>query len=265
MRLSSCLHLAMLAIASVIVSCDSGTGARDSQLANGWVTGCTGPEFNRIPRGISSASSAEKPVFKISDQLVLAVPKTNWPSANRIDHAPRECRTIRDLPTSHYLYFVIRGSWSAGYKPEDIPVVGGSKQFQPDAVTVRIEKEVPSRLSAEERRKVEQIQRKWQQDYSKGTQEIDGLTCLIPVVGVEWTNCFSSRKNSGSGVARLRYRRGYGTSFVLIQADYAAPRYGGVHVYWQTWTSDITHAMSIDNEIWESLGAWNIESAARAD
>jgi hypothetical protein len=158
MKISRCQYLsaatvvAMLATVTITTSCDG--PPQNPQLANGWVTNCTGPAFGRFSGNGSTGPGPERPVFKINDQLVLAVPKNNWPSAGNFERDPPKCTQFSDLPTAPYLYFVIRGNWSAGYKPGDIPIVSGNRQFQPDIITVRIQREIINPLSAKINRKL---------------------------------------------------------------------------------------------------------------
>jgi hypothetical protein len=231
--------------------------AYKAQLKNGWVTNCAGPAFSRFSLNGEAGPGPDRPIFKINDQLVLAVPKQNLPAADELKSAPSVCGDISDLPSASYLYFVIRGNWSAGYKPEDIPVVGGGRQFQPDVATVRIERDMPELRSAQELQRLDEIQLKAQQHDSAGTREIGGLTCLVPKPGVDWVICSGSRSASDTEVTRLRYREYGATPFNLVLAEYASPRYG-IRVYWKAWISDISHALDIDREIWNSIEEWNL-------
>lgn len=227
------------------------------------MTNCAGPAFNRFSPDDNSAPGPDRPVFKINDQLVLAVPKNNWPSAS-IDRDPRECRKISDLPPAHHLYFVISGHWSAGYKPEDIPIVGGSSEFQPDVVTVRIEPQIPSTLSVEDQRTIDQITADSSRQNYIGTREVGGITCLVPKPAITFFSCSSNRPGAGADIVRLRYRDYANTPFVLLQAGYTSPRYGGIQVYWTVWTLDVSHAPEIDAAIWKSIEAWNLLDKAAA-
>jgi hypothetical protein len=258
-------YLWMLAITSITTSCDS--ESRNHQLANGWVTNCSGPAFSRFSQGGNAGPGPEWPVFKVNDQLVLAVPKRNSPSAGKFDREPPECRKISDLPPVPYLYFVVWGNWSAGYKPQDVPIVGGNRQFQPDVVTVRIEREIPSKLSLEEQQRFDQGRREGLQHNSTEKREIDGLTCFVPEgQGPEWGFCSGSRAKADPDVTELRYRKYSATPFILVLADYQSFRHGGIHVCWKAWTSDVSHVLDIDATIWQSIEDWNLlnKSAAQA-
>jgi hypothetical protein len=246
--------LVMLTIAVIMNSCDS--ESRNPPQANGWVTNCTGPAFSRLSQDGKSAPGPERPIFKLNDELIMAVPTRNLPST-RIAAEPRQCREISDLPLAPFLYFVISGNWSAGYKPQDIPIIGGNRQFQPDVVTVRIEPESRSKLPVEDQQKVNQLIREAQERDSAGTREIGGLTCFVPKTSGR-TDCFGPRSNGDPDVTKLHYYTYSSTSFVLLQADYSSSRYGRLHVYWQTWTSDVSHALDIDAAIWESIEEWNL-------
>jgi hypothetical protein len=254
--LSAAMVLAMPAAVTVTTSCDN--SPRNPELANGWVTKCSGPEFSRFSQAGSSGPGPDRPVFKINNQLVLAVPKENWPSANGIESAPRECRKISDLPAAAYLYFVIQGNWSAGYQPGDIPIVGGTKMFLPDIVTVRVERSIPSKFSEEEQQKIKRVLSEARQEISTGTREIGGLTCLVPKPPMNWFNCNGNRTAADSDITHLRFREYPSTPFVLISADYDSSHDGGIHVSWQAWILDPSHALDVDRAVWNSLADWNL-------
>jgi hypothetical protein len=117
--LSIKMALAIAAIAAVLSSCDSHISS-NPHLENEWVTNCVGLEFSQFSQDGKVGPGPERPVFKVNDQLVLSIPTKNRPSAGKFDHAPRECRQIGDLPPAPYLYFVIWGNWSAGYRTEEV-------------------------------------------------------------------------------------------------------------------------------------------------
>ena len=242
--------LAALAIVAIMRPI-RGSDPRDTRLQNGWVTNCGGPLFSR------HGSGPERPSFKLNDKLVLTVPKENGPSANSIESEPPECKKISDLPAVAFLTFGITGEWSAGYKPEDIPTVAGNRQFQPDVATVRIEREMPEKRSAEDLQKLDELQRLEQQRNSVGTRDIGGLTCLVPKPDQDWFICSGSRTASDAEVTRLRYRKYSNTPFILVLAEYSSTRYG-IHVYWKAWILDASHALDVDRAIWNSIEEWNL-------
>jgi hypothetical protein len=259
------IGLAMLAIGSTVTSCDSHSSSRNSQLENGWVTNCTGPAFSRSSQDGKPGPGPERPTFKINDELVLAVPQKNWPSAGKFDRAPPECRKISDLPLAPYLYFVISGNWSADYKPGDIPIVGGKRDFEPDIVTVRIEREVPSKISIQEQQGLDQERWEGLQYDSTEKREMGGLTCFVPNGwGPALGFCSGHRTISDPDVTALRYRKDSATPFVLLLADYRSSRHGGIHVHWQVWTSDVSHVLDIDAAIWNSIEEWNLSNKQAA-
>jgi hypothetical protein len=243
--------LAIITIMNPIRDSDS----RDAEVRNGWVTNCAGPAFSRFSQGSNSGPGPEHPVFKINDQLVLAVPKKNWPSAGQLDRKPPKCTQISDLPPAPYLYFVIRGNWSAGYKPEDVPIVGGHTQFQPDVITVRIQREIINPLPVEEQEKVKKLLRKWAEEDSTGLRELGGLTCSTPKYAGSPPHCSGSRPNSELNLSYTSYSA---TPFVFVNADYPSSRYGKIQVYWQGWISDVSHALEIDATIFNSIEDWNL-------
>ena len=124
-------------------------------------------------------------------------------------------------------------------------MAGGLKQFRPDSLWVRVERERPGTLSPEEQRKMDQVQRESQQSVYGGTREIGGLTCLISKYKYAGINpyCSGHRNPGDSDVTKVTLKLDTpNTHFILIQADYASSRYGGIHVYWQTWNSEATFA-----------------------
>jgi hypothetical protein len=242
---------------------------KDAQLANGWVTNCSGPEFSKFSQNRSAGPGPARPVFKINDQLVLAVPENNRPSAGSIESAPRECRTIGDLPKVPYLYFVIQGHWSTGYKLEDVPLEGDRKRFLPDAVTVRIEREFPSTLSVDDQRQIDQsVSKVWHEDI-RDPKEIGGLICgkmaeAAPSRTMGGMLCSGHRTPSDPDEIRFDTHSYKITPFLLLQADYRSVHYGGIHIYWQVWTLDVSHGRDIDQAIWNSLAEWNLVSQPAA-
>jgi hypothetical protein len=244
------------AIAVLMTSCDSNSS--NPQLDSGWVTNCAGPAFIRFSQDGRPGPGPDRPVFRINDQLVLAVPKKNQPVANSIDRPPAECKDVRDLPPAGFLFFAFSGHWSSGYKAEDVPSIGG-ESVHPDLVTVRIQPEVPSTFSAEEQQKIAQILREQQRNFSEGPREIGGLTCFVPKMrSFPYIACSGSRPGD-SDVVKLRFKQ-VSASFVLLQANYASSRYGGIHVYWQTTTSEVSHWREVEEEIWRLLTDWNVLS-----
>ena len=236
--------------------------ARVARLANGWVTNCAGPAFSGISGVGKSGPGPDRPMFKVNDQLVLAIPAKNQPSAGNFENEPHECTQIGDLPSVPYLYFVIRGNWSAGYKPEDVPLDGGRKQFLPDAVTVRIERDTFVTSPMEDQDRIARL-KKFNDDLLD-RQEIGGLTCgrivRAPHAGKRGALfCSGHRTSSDADTIKFRTSANENTTpFVWIDAEYRSTLYGGIHVYWQVWTLDLAHAIDIDEAIWRSLAEWNL-------
>jgi len=219
---------------------------RDPKLEWGWVTNCPG-------------SGPDRPVFRINDQLVMAIPKKNRPSAFRIDHEPPNCTGLSDLPSAPFLEFVTWGNWSAGYKREDVPGVDGmdAKDVRPDRLWVRIEPSRPSALSVAEQHKiVEMSATAMAQDFPE-SRDIAGLTCRIPRFGGSFY-CSGTRNSIDTDIVRFSYRTFRGSPFVQVFADYPSPRFGGIHVYWRVVTSDIARWRDIDVTVWKSLDDWRL-------
>jgi hypothetical protein len=264
--MSLVLRASLITLAVAMASCD--TDSRNPKLDLGWVTNCAGPEFSRNG---SSGPGPDRPVFKVTDQLVLAVPKENRPSAARIDREPRECRNIGDLPPAHFVEFVLQGNWSAGYGPQDVPTTqDGEKRFWPDRVFVRVEPQHVSPLSQEDQRKNAKNGWNLRHDPTEKKFEIAGLRCAEPKWKLPLVSYFCRARGTAADpdadpeVLTLTYFPESAPPFVLIQADYGSPRYGKTHLYWQVWTSDISHALEIDSAIWNLLSEWNLSTETNA-
>ena len=234
-----------------------GAKPRNPQWRQGWITDCSGPDFSKSTVSGVTDPDSERPVFRINHQLVVAVPKSFSPYAGSLGHEPRTCTKLSDLPSAPFLYFVIRGNWSAGYKPEDIPTSNGEKEFRPDVVTVRIEREPPNNLSNEEQEKVQKLLLTNREQDFAGAQNIGDLTCDVRNGYGHY--CFGHRIRGEPDVTRFRYLQYTRIpSFVRIDADYESTHYGKVHVYWWVWTSNVSHALEIDAAIWKTMEEWNI-------
>jgi hypothetical protein len=264
--MSLVLRTSLITLVVAMASCDS--DSRNPNLDSGGVTSCVGPEFSRYG---DSGPGPERLVFKVTNQLVLAVPKENRPRASRIDREPRECRKFSDLPPAHFIQFLMQGNWSAGYKLSDIPTNrDGTKWFQPDRVFVRVEPEPVSPFSAEEQQKLAQTGWNLRHDVTEKKFEIAGLRCAVPKWKVRPVSYFCRARGTDADpdadpeVLSLRYFPEKAPPFVLIQADYRAPRYGKTHLYWQVWTSDVSHALEIDRAIWKLLSEWNLANETQA-
>jgi hypothetical protein len=245
------------------VGCGSQTstaGHEGESLADrGWVTNCTGPRFSRAIRNDGAGHQTILPVFKITDQLVVAVPTANKPVANSIGTEPIECRKISDLPSIHYLTFVMDGEWSAGYKAEDIQTVDGVKQFQPDVVGVRIEREAPNGRSVEEEQRRQNERANVWRSESTGVRQFGDLSCFVPTPAAIYFNCTGHRSKADPDVVVLRFRADIpGTRFKLVQANYPSFRYAGIRVYWQAWILDASRALEVDAAVWNALEKWNL-------
>jgi hypothetical protein len=203
-------------------------------------------------------------VFRVTDQLVLSVPKGSRPSAGRIEHEPSTCHSVSDLPSVPYLYFVIQGNWSGSYDPKDVPLIGGKRKFQPDTVTVRVERDPAGTSTSDEERKVHQVGLKaWNKLPDK--QEIGGLTCGRPGASTHPGNkggllCWSHPTSSEPDTLAIRTFAYADTPFVRLDADYRSKRFGGIHLYWGVCTLDIAHSRDIDQAIGKSLTEWNLVS-----
>jgi len=248
-------------IACAIAACDA-SHSNDPRLEAGWVTNCAGPAFSKFG---GSSPGPDRPVFRVTDKLVLAVPKEFRPVSGRIDREPSKCAQISDLPRNVLLEFILQGDWSAGSSLADIPTVSGNlKMFRPDRVWVRIEKDIRPRISPEEEREFDEIDAAYARDTYIGQRDIAGLTCPISKHVGELSHCSGKRNPSDLDVVKLRYNDHSASSFILIQSDYVSSRFGGILVYWQAWTSDVSHWRDIEDAIWKHVAEWNLLSTGRA-
>jgi len=228
----------------------------DAKLEWGWITNCAGPEFSKFG---GSSLGPDRPVFKLTDQLVLAVPKAFAPSSSRIDREPKECRRISDLHAVGHVEFTIQGDWSSGHTLADVPNISGNlKPFRPDRVWVRIEPERPSQLSAEEQKQIDEAREEALKRESVGTREIGGLTCFVSKFAGVKPFCSGHRSPTDLDMTTVTLKFDASTPFVLIQADYPSLQYGRVHVYWQAWTADASNWREIETAIWGHVADWNL-------
>ena len=235
-----------------------GSNPHNPQLERGWVTNCAGPDFSKFAHNGAPGPGPDRPLFRINDQLVLAVPKEHRPDSEIIPREPITCTKVSDLPEVHWVEFLVQGDWSAGYEPKEIPNdKGGLKQFRPDRVWVRIEAESwrDENFTLEHQREINQEidQHTWRFANPDGasTFEVGALTCTQ-------SYCYGSANKNKPDVPRFNYHKYAYTSFVLVQGDYPSSRYGRIHVYWQAWTSDISHGTDIDDTVWKTLAEWNV-------
>jgi len=238
-------------IASVAAGCDSINSDPNTpqwRLEQGWITNCAGAEFKVFTHDGAAGPGPDRPVFRISDQLVLAVPREYTPSSQSIEREPRTCTKINDLPVVRFLYFDFQGKWSKGYKPNDVPVGFSGQRVQPDRVMVRIQRDPPRNLSPEQRKEGEENRRKVEQLW--GTpRETAGLTCSV--------YCWKGNPFRDPDFKQLKYQN-LNSSFIQIYADYWSPKYGGTTMSWEVVTSDLSHWSAIDDEVWKRVAEWNL-------
>jgi hypothetical protein len=251
--------LAVLLFALITASC--GSPSQSPELANGWVTNCSGPDFRKFSPPNRGGPGPARPVFKINDRLVLAVPSGNWPSAGRINREPYKCSSVSDLSNVPYLYFVIQGNWSKDAGQNESPLNFRDKEVIPDAVTVRVERYQV--LSPSDQADRDQVADKTANEMAD-KHEVGGLICGRFVVA-PYPNyqggmlCWTPRRPSESDELRITTAINLKRSpLVFIDAVNRSRRYGGILIYWQVSTSDLEHALDIDQTIWKTLSDWNL-------
>jgi hypothetical protein len=248
-----------LVAGALLAGCDRMSS--NPALLNGWVTNCVGPPFERFgPPG----PGVERPVFKLTNELVLAVPRAVHPSANAIQREPRECRVKTDLPEAQFLDLYLQGNWSEDYPLQAVPVAQGLAQFRPDLLWVHLQRAYPDLYTPEEWKKIKKIQQEALSELYFGTKQIGGLTCLKPKFGTGFP-CTGKRSEQDPDITALTYYDYANTSFVLVAADYNSSHYGGVHVHWQIWINDVSKSLTIDRAVWNLLSAWNLLEPMQSD
>jgi len=251
-----------LALASLTGACDSSNSGPNSpqwRLERGWITNCTGPEFSRFAQNGARGPGPNRPIFRINDQLVLAIPSEHWPYTQSIEREPRECAKLGDLPPVGFVVFYFQGHWSAGYKPSDVPLIDGTRAT-PDWVWVRVErKEDDSKLSAADRQYAEEHRRNFMEEDRKRGRQVAGLTCSM----VCWGDPLPGSEPNPDVVSLKYYQRN--SSFVQIYTDYRSHKYGGTRMYWIAVTSDLAHWRAIDDEVWKRVAEWNLLKQGQPD
>jgi hypothetical protein len=129
----------------------SGCSSSDPPLATaGWLANCSGAAFAKLP---ATTQGGLKPIFKLTDQLIVEVPKSFYPKANSDIRQPTECKSLKDVPEASFLEFWEQGSWSKASSTQAIPLVNGRPAFTLDSVWIRIER--PSRVAISDEQRSE--------------------------------------------------------------------------------------------------------------
>ena len=84
---------------------------------------CSGPDFREPPPDPDSALNEPRAIFRMSDQMVLAIPRhyLGGPWDEDLPATIAACRSIRDLPQIQHLTVRIRGSWSGTFNEAELP------------------------------------------------------------------------------------------------------------------------------------------------
>lgn len=244
--------LAVLSMAVATIACD--TESTTSKPNHGWITNCVGPEFDRAGKGSQAVIETTRPVFKITDELVLAVPVENSPSASELANPPKVCNRLTDVPPINYLTFVIRGNWSRGYSSEDLRMGQRDPQFVPDVVAVRLEAETARPISADEELQFKALEKSADEVLYSGTTSLNGMECKIPKYG-GGGYCTGSHHDPDLQVFYNEYSS---TPFVFVNANYRTAQFNGVRVYFQLWTLHPESIPDVDAAIWEYLNQWRL-------
>ena len=155
-----------------------GAKPRNSRWQLGWAN-CVGPEFNKFALDSETGPGPELPVFKLTRQLVLAVPKKYLPNAGSLAtilvHA-RNSATYLRISTS------ISSCWATGLPVPNqtmcISVNVREAGVRSEWVTVRIDRALPEpQRSAEELKLLEKLDRRRDKEFAAAAREIGNLKC----------------------------------------------------------------------------------------
>jgi hypothetical protein len=95
---------------------------------------CRGPDFLEPPPDPDSALNEPRAIFRMSDQMVLAIPR-HYLGEPWDEHLPTSityCRSIRDLPQIQHLAIRIRGAWSGTFNERELPKDNNRDVEHPD-------------------------------------------------------------------------------------------------------------------------------------
>ena len=95
---------------------------------------CRGPDFREPPPDPDSALNEPRAIFRMSDQMVLAIPR-HYLGGPWDEHLPATiayCRSIRDLPQIQHLSIRIRGRWSGTFNEHELPKDNNGDVEHPD-------------------------------------------------------------------------------------------------------------------------------------
>jgi hypothetical protein len=130
-------------VAAVTITTSCGAKAEDPK-EKGWVTNCAGPDFKKFSQSGAEVLGPERPVFRINDRLVVAVPATFKPAALLNPENLTPCRSLSDLKPVPFLTFGFQGDWSTKRPPSDMPKYHTRvKEVRADWVSIRIEQSPP--------------------------------------------------------------------------------------------------------------------------
>jgi hypothetical protein len=95
---------------------------------------CRGPDFREPPPDPDSALNEPRAIFRLSDQIVLAIPR-HYLGGPWDEHLPTtitDCRSIRDLPQIQHLAIRIKGTWSGTFNERELPKDNNGDVEHPD-------------------------------------------------------------------------------------------------------------------------------------
>jgi hypothetical protein len=95
---------------------------------------CSGPDFREPPPDPDSAPNEPRAIFRMSDQIVLAIPR-HYLGGPWDEHLPTtiaNCGSIRDLPPIQHLSIRISGTWSGTFNERELPKDNNGDVEHPD-------------------------------------------------------------------------------------------------------------------------------------
>jgi len=97
---------------------------------------CRGPDFREPPADPDSAPDEPRAIFRMSDRVVLAIPRHflggPWDGDEHLPTTIASCRSIRDLPQIQHLSIRITGRWSGTFNERELPKDNNGDVEYPD-------------------------------------------------------------------------------------------------------------------------------------
>jgi len=101
---------------------------------------CSGPDFRPPPPDPDSAPDEPRSIFRMSDQMVLSVPRhyLGGPWDENLPATIAHCGSISDLPQIQHLYIRFKGRWSGTYDVSELPRDNNGDLEYPDIAGLHV-------------------------------------------------------------------------------------------------------------------------------